>query len=110
MIDRDKEFIDRIKYVVELFSKEKFDEALLECNKVEELSLDHEEKSFLESIKKVIQATVLINQQDLDKALNLLESTYFELKKFRPNYKGMKVENLIDSINQAIIDIKSIGL
>jgi len=102
--------VGNIREIVKLFSEEKFDQALDKCKEVETLIINSEEKNFLENLKKVILAAIYINQQDLKKALELLESSYVELKKFRPNYKGMKLEGLIDSINQAIIDIKSLGV
>ncbi|MCX7758321.1 MAG: hypothetical protein N2169_01710 [bacterium] len=104
----DQEFIKKLKQIIDIFSSENFEFAIKISDEMENMLSDPEEKRFIKNIKNVIYATYLINKQEIDEALKLLESSYLELKNFRPNYKGLKVENLIQSINQSIADIKTI--
>lgn len=104
----DQIFISELKKIVEIFSQEKYEQAIEESNQLQNKLIDPEEKSFVKNIANIIYATYLINKQELEKALEILENSYSELKKFSPNYKGLKVENLIQNINQSILDIKSI--
>lgn len=101
-------FIKKLKEIVEIFASENFELAIKESCELKKKLESQEDKLFLENLIKVMYSASLINQQKLDEALDLLESSYKELKNFRPNYKGLKVENLIQSINQSISEIKAI--
>ncbi|MCS7165565.1 MAG: hypothetical protein RMJ51_04770 [Candidatus Calescibacterium sp.] len=101
-------FISELKKIIEIFSQEKYEQAIDEAKKLQDKLIDLDEKKFVKNIENIIYSAYLINNQELDKALEILEKSYTELKTFSPNYKGLKVENLIQNINQSIIDIKSI--
>lgn len=98
----------KLKEIIDIFASENFELAISKAKELEEVIQDNEEKSFIKNIIKVINAAKLVNQQNLEEAIKNLESSYSELKNFRPNYKGLKIENLLQSINQSIADIKSI--
>ena len=105
----EKLFINRLKEIINIFSTENFYLAIDKAKELKKELNDDEEKLFVENIIKIIQATLLLNQQNIGESLELLESAYFQLKNFRPNYKGLKVENLLNNINQSISEIKKIS-
>ncbi|MFN3478632.1 MAG: hypothetical protein ACK4ZM_04650 [bacterium] len=104
----DKVFIQKLKEVVDFFANENFDAAIQKAKKLKENIQNQDDIILIENIIKIISSAQLINQQKLEEALSLLESSYNTLKNYRPNYKGLKIENLLQSVNQSIIDIKSL--
>ncbi len=104
----DQLFLSTLKEIIDIFALENYSFAIQKANKLYQEINNPEDKIFLQNIINIIKAADLINHQEIEEALKLLENAYHELKKFRPNYKGLKIENLLNSVNQSIIDLKLI--
>ncbi|MEN3014786.1 MAG: hypothetical protein ABDH21_01815 [bacterium] len=104
----DQTFKIKLKEIIEAFSSEDFELAIKKAEDFQKELQNQDEKIFVKNIIKIITAANLVNQQKLEESLQILESCYLELKNYSPTYKGLKVENLLQSVNQSIADIKAI--
>ncbi|MFN4220436.1 MAG: hypothetical protein ACK4GJ_05920 [bacterium] len=104
----DQVFLQKLKEIVDFFANENFDAAIQKAKELKENIQNQDDIILIENIIKIISSAQLINQQKLEEALSLLESSYNTLKSYRPNYKGLKIENLLQSVNQSILDIKTL--
>ncbi len=104
----DNVFKQKVKEIVDLFSTNEFELAIFKAEEIKDQLNENDEIEFINCLINVINATYIINSNgDLKEAYQLLLYSYDKLKSFRPFYKGLKLENFINSIQESIAEIKS---
>jgi hypothetical protein len=101
-------FKEKIREIVNYFSANEFEIAIFKANEIKEQLQLQEEIDFVDCLIDVIKATNIINSNgDLKEAYKLLFDSYSKLKSFRPLYKGLRLENFINSIQESLAEIKN---
>ncbi|MGB9638631.1 MAG: hypothetical protein ACP5RD_07940 [bacterium] len=104
----DNIFKNNVKEIVSYFTNNEFELAIFKANEIKEQLLNTDEIEFIDCLINVIKATSIINSNgDLKEAYKLLLDSYNKLRSFRPFYKGLKLENFINSIQESIAEIKN---
>ena len=104
----DNIFKQKLKEIVDLFSINEFELAIFKAEELKNELNETDEIEFVNCLINVIKATFIINYNgELSEAYKLLVYSYDKLKSFRPFYKGLKLENFINSIQESMAEIKS---
>jgi hypothetical protein len=115
----DNLFEEKIREIVNYFSANEFEIAIFKANEIKEQLQLQDEIEFVDCLIDVIKATNIINNiinsnGDLKEAYKLLKEAYkllfdshSKLKSFRPFYKGLRLENFINSIQESLAEIKN---
>jgi len=111
----DNLFKEKIREIVNYFSANEFEIAIFKANEIKEHLQLQDEIEFVDCLIDVIKATNIINSNgDLKEAYKLLKEAYkllfdshSKLKSFRPFYKGLRLENFINSIQESLAEIKN---
>jgi hypothetical protein len=104
----DNLFKEKIREIVNYFSANEFEIAIFKANEIKEQLQLQDEIEFVDCLIDVIKATNIINSNgDLKEAYKLLLDSYSKLKSFRPFYKGLRLENFINSIQESLAEIKN---
>jgi hypothetical protein len=104
----DNLFKEKIREIVNYFSANEFEIAIFKANEIKEQLQLQDEIEFVDCLIDVIKATNIINSNgDLKEAYKLLFNSNSKLKSFRPFYKGLRLENFINSIQESLAEIKN---
>jgi hypothetical protein len=104
----DNLFKEKIREIVNYFSTNEFEMAIFKANEIKEQLQLQDEIEFVDCLIDVIKATNIINSNgDLKEAYKLLFNSHSKLKSFRPFYKGLRLENFINSIQESLAEIKN---